>query len=121
MNDLSAVPVEAVNAFLKSLEDADIPEISRVLIYGSRARGDHHEESDLDIAIVFRGKPPAKRQTIRDEIRRKSIEARFTFGFVVSPQALWEDSLAHPERMPNAGFYRDVNRDAIEWTSGASN
>lgn len=27
------------------------PEIARVIIYGSRARGDHRPESDLDVAV----------------------------------------------------------------------
>jgi predicted nucleotidyltransferase len=27
------------------------PEIARVIVYGSRARGDHRPESDLDVAV----------------------------------------------------------------------
>ncbi|QLC23839.1 nucleotidyltransferase domain-containing protein [Parasphingopyxis algicola] len=30
------------------------PEISQVYLYGSRARGDHRPDSDIDLAIVMK-------------------------------------------------------------------
>jgi predicted nucleotidyltransferase len=39
-------------------------DIAEVWLYGSRARGDHHEESDIDLAIVTNGKDVAARQLI---------------------------------------------------------
>ncbi len=31
--------------------------IERIVLFGSRARGDHHEESDWDMAVVLKGTP----------------------------------------------------------------
>jgi predicted nucleotidyltransferase len=33
----------------------DKPKIAEVWLFGSRVRGDHHDESDLDIALVMAG------------------------------------------------------------------
>jgi predicted nucleotidyltransferase len=39
-------------------------EIAEVWLYGSRARGDHRTDSDLDLAVVVVGKSVAERQVI---------------------------------------------------------
>jgi predicted nucleotidyltransferase len=36
-------------------------EIAEVWLYGSRARGDHRDESDIDLAIVIKGQDPNTR------------------------------------------------------------
>ncbi len=38
------------------------PEIAQVWLYGSRARGDHHPNSDIDLAIVTVGQTLSERQ-----------------------------------------------------------
>ena len=38
------------------------PEIAQVWLYGSRARGDHRPDSDIDLAIVTVGQTLSKRQ-----------------------------------------------------------
>ena len=60
-------PVQAIDprvrrgiaAFLEWLPTIDLPPVSRIILYGSHARGDFHEESDVDLAVVQVGRVPA--------------------------------------------------------------
>ena len=49
-SDLDLDTKRAVGSFMTHLADAKLPAISRVLLYGSRARGDYQADSDVDIA-----------------------------------------------------------------------
>ncbi len=37
---------------------ASIPEVEQVILYGSRARGDHHKGSDIDFMLIGSGITP---------------------------------------------------------------
>lgn len=51
------VPLDPVLIRLKhELRAIYGPRLERVLLYGSRARGDHHDESDYDVLVVL--EPP---------------------------------------------------------------
>ena len=56
--DLDQDTRTAVNSFVEHLSPVGLPGISRLLLYGSRARGDYREDSDVDIAVVFAGAAP---------------------------------------------------------------
>ncbi len=51
---------------------AATPEVERVILYGSRARGDHDPRSDIDLAVAC---PGASRDTWRS-IREKIEQTR---------------------------------------------
>ncbi len=67
-----------------------------VILFGSRARGDADEYSDMDVLVVL--EEPAKR-TAREYVSRAAWEAGFEHGIVVVPvtvsRAEWEEG---PER-----------------------
>lgn len=44
------------------------PAVSKILLFGSRARGDHHDKSDYDIAIVAPGLTLEQKNRFSDEI-----------------------------------------------------
>ena len=56
--DLDGETRRAVEAFMAELRATDLPGLSRVLLYGSRARGDHDRWSDVDIAVALAGSDP---------------------------------------------------------------
>ena len=108
--------VKAIDAFVSALPPACLPPAARVLLYGSRARGDFLPESDADLAVVLPGEPPKKMRMQFDfEMRDTTYGARAAFGFLVSPIIIWEESLAHPNSTDNPAFYKNVLRDGIEW------
>jgi len=74
----------------KDLAEAALPgRIERVVLFGSRARGDASEASDWDVAVVFRGPPPRRHE------ERFLIQAAYRVlcetNELVLPLALTED------------------------------
>lgn len=49
---LTTTEQESVAGFLEGLAERCGDQIARVILFGSRARGDHDEESDIDLLVV---------------------------------------------------------------------
>jgi predicted nucleotidyltransferase len=71
--DSGSAHEQAFEAFAERLTDACGEEIEEIILYGSVARGDHREHSDVDILII-----------IRDESTRESVQEHASYiGFDV--------------------------------------
>jgi predicted nucleotidyltransferase len=57
------VDEDLLKAIVKRLVDAADPE--RIVLFGSRARGDHQSDSDLDLLIVADSAEPPHRRAVR--------------------------------------------------------
>ncbi|MYK37585.1 MAG: nucleotidyltransferase domain-containing protein [Gammaproteobacteria bacterium] len=121
MNNRSAVDsstAQAMDEFIARLREADLPPVQRVLLYGSRARGDYHEESDIDIAVVFPGAPPdAYPYRLLHQLSGIAYEIVLSRRGDVypSPRPVFEDQLADPSTAKNPEFYQSIAQDGIEW------
>ena len=86
--------------------------VAQAIVFGSRARGDHRPDSDLDLAIVLNGDR-------RDFIDTKLDMAGIAFdvlmetGILVQPLPLWDGDLAYPERFTNPALIRTIAKDGI--------
>ena len=72
--------VELVKKF-KSLLSEQLREGFEVIVFGSRARGDADEDSDLDVLVVTQ---EARTKELRDFVSRCAWEAGFDSGIVIS-------------------------------------
>ena len=108
---------KAVDIFLARLPITQLPPIKRALLYGSRARGDFHEESDVDLAIVLPGARPATKSLLDLHFLLADAEwnALDETELRVSAWPVWEDDLANPERTPNPDFFQNMTQEGIEW------
>ena len=107
----------AVNIFLARLPTTRLPPVKRALIYGSRARGDFHEESDVDLAIVLQGARPEAKSLLDLHFLLADAEwnALDETELRVSAWPVWEDDLANPERTLNPDFFQSMTKEGIEW------
>ena len=116
--DLDEVTRRAVELFMAELQAANMPGLSRVLLYGSHARGDHDRWSDIDIAVVLSGSKPGDKA--RSELNERlwdissKIRSDSDYRFDIACLAIWEDDLSHPKQRKNPVFYRNVLADGIE-------
>ena len=84
----------------------------KLLLFGSRARGDNVPESDADVAVIFRG-----RITDRWSLRRLIIEETYAIllesGLYIQPWPLEEDGLGNPDKSSNPALLRNIVREGI--------
>lgn len=82
--------------------------IVQLVIYGSKARGDSHPESDLDVLLIVRNEADA----LRRPLRRLGYDLGVTFNAVPSilayTQAEWER-----RKQSGSPFREAVERDAV--------
>ena len=101
------------------LAEAKLPDISRVLLYGSRSRGEYQAGSDVDIAVVLVGNNPGADarhdlQMLLSEIRSRAM---IQTNMPVSAIVVWDAELREPEKQRNPDFYRNVRVDGIDITA----
>ncbi len=81
-------------AFVERLHLRYGDDLVRVRLFGSKARGDSHDESDLDLLVVLRMKDGTYRQHWR-EIVDISAEIELEYGYVTSLIIKSESDYAH--------------------------
>ena len=119
LDELDACTQEAVRLFLSRLGAVSLPPISRVLLYGSRARGDHRHDSDVDIVLVFVGTRPdfdKRAEVYRDlevvecnacaDLKKPRVE--------ITSFAYWQDEFDESDKQFNPDFFRNVLADGID-------
>ena len=90
-SDISTDPM--VDKVVKVIAEAIRPE--KIILFGSRAKGDAEPDSDIDLVIIYSG-PKTKRE-LKLEIH--GLFERYDFSmdlFVLTPQELaWQEKIAN--------------------------
>jgi predicted nucleotidyltransferase len=94
--------------YCKALKEQHPGAVRRLLIYGSKARGTAHAESDLDVLLVVKNQAAAHKR----ELRRIGYLLAATSDAVPSIFAYTEDEWESRRRHGSA-FRRAVERDAV--------
>ena len=81
-------------------------------LFGSRARGDHEPDSDVDVAVVLDQKVPRSFALTR-EILEDTYDLLLETGFDIQPWPLERGSLEEPDAHPNPTVSRAVSREGI--------
>lgn len=79
---------------------ADRYGIAGALLFGSRARGTHHSDSDADLAVILRGEPQ-RVFPVAQEMADVAYEVLLETGINVSPLPVWLDEWTLPETYRN--------------------
>ncbi|PMS33436.1 nucleotidyltransferase family protein [Trinickia symbiotica] len=87
-------------------------QVSRALLFGSRARETHSQESDADIAVILPGQH-GRRTPIALEMAGIAFDVLLETGVLVEALPLWEDEMDHPELFSNPALIKNILREGI--------
>ncbi len=80
-----------------------------VILYGSYARGDYNEESDIDLLILVDKENISRNDRIR--ISYPLYDIGFDTGMVISPKIFTKQNWVEPKLV--TPFYVEVNREGV--------
>lgn len=80
MSTLTPVEQKVLGLFVKHLNRVYPGEVEKVILYGSRARGDNRPDSDMDILILVKNKKRINRDKIYDFV----IDTELEYGIGIS-------------------------------------
>jgi predicted nucleotidyltransferase len=92
----------ALNEFVKTLKERYKGRIKKIILFGSYARGDYTEESDIDILIIG--------DVSQREVSFLSAEILLKYGEVISAIVKSEEEF---EKYRNFSFYKNVLKEGI--------
>ena len=107
--------LQGIRSFQRHLATVQTPTVSRIILYGSYARGDYWEESDVDLAVVFTGQAANAEERMRLILllSAPAAKVRDEMPVLISPMAMWESDLKHPEDRVNPAYYRNVVAEGL--------
>jgi predicted nucleotidyltransferase len=91
---LTSAEQEAVDAHTQALRDVFGQRLERVILFGSRARGDAHAESDIDVMAVLSG---AVGLADICTAARAAVQVLVDTGIYIEALLLSHDEYEHPE------------------------
>jgi uncharacterized protein len=84
----------------------------RLILFGSRARGDHAPDSDADVAVVMRI-PIEDRWRLKSQIIDETYPILLDTGLYIQPWPVAQPELDDPGKAPNPALLRNVLKDGV--------
>ena len=103
----SEVP-DIVHAVKQRLAAMCGPRLVKVCLFGSRARGDHSPDSDIDVAAVIRDLDRREKMALLDAVAEIEFERSTSISALVLSEAVFAELLARERRIA-----LDIERDGI--------
>ena len=110
-NKLKLITDDTVKAILSVSKN-----VEKIILFGSQARGDSVEESDIDILVIV-DIPEEQLDRVKDEMHDLASDISLEQDEVVS--LIISDKQEY-DTMANTLFYRNVARDGVELYGKAS-
>ena len=110
----SHIPVKTLSATRAFAERvAHAYPTQKAILFGSRARGTEHDESDADVAIILKGAvgPFIKTKMAMNDIAHDIL---LDTGIRIQPLPVWEAEWAHPENYSNPHLLHNIAHDGID-------
>jgi DNA invertase Pin-like site-specific DNA recombinase/predicted nucleotidyltransferase len=107
---LDADTARAARAFMKRLE-GKYPTVEG-LVYGSRARGSHRDDSDADIAVILKGERGDRSAAVID-MAGIAVDVLQETGILVQALPLWENEMNRPELFSNPALIENIKREGL--------
>lgn len=97
-----------LNAYRAELDKEHPGAVQEMLIYGSKARGEAHADSDLDVLLIVRNEATAFKRELRRIGYRLAATTDVLPSILAYTQEEWES-----RKRSGSTFRKTVERDAI--------
>jgi uncharacterized protein len=87
-------------------------DVAALMLFGSRARGDHARHSDADVAVLLDGHHQRLLPT-KLAMADEAFEILLETGVRIQPLPIWEDEWANPERSANPALLQNIAREGL--------
>ncbi len=85
--------------------------IIKIVLYGSYARGDYHNDSDIDIAAIVQGDRAVLQEGLR-QVWDTSSDLELKYGTIVSPTVIpYEEFEKYKNDLP---YYRNIQSEGVD-------
>jgi predicted nucleotidyltransferase len=108
LDNLTDKEIEALKKLKSSLKGFLGDRLVKFVLYGSRAKGDYDQESDIDIAIVVKGLS----RELKNQILDKVAGIEFVYLTPLSTFVLSEEEFEHLKRRERR-IALDIEREGI--------
>ena len=86
--------------------------VQQAILFGSRARGDAHEESDADVAVILKG-PEGHFVHTKMAMDDIAYDVLLDTGIRVQPLPVWEGQWQQPGHYSNPRLLNNIVREGI--------
>lgn len=83
-----------------------------LILFGSRARGDHNRDSDADVAVLLRGVHQRLLPT-KLAMADEAFDVLLETGIRIQPLPIWEDEWADPDHYANPLLLKNIAREGV--------
>lgn len=99
---------EIAKEYKSALQELYGDDLAELVLFGSYARGDQHDESDVDFAVVFRDNHP---RTLEDKMKISSLGAYLSlkYGLMVSSLSV----MLNKKQTSMQGVYQEIRKEGI--------
>jgi predicted nucleotidyltransferase len=87
-------------------------DIAGAILFGSRARGTHAEDSDADLAILLRG-PRGNTPHVAGDMSGDAFDVLMKTGIDIQPVPVWMDQWERPETAANPALLKNIASEGI--------
>lgn len=98
---------QALRAFVNYLHTLLPDKVDFVALFGSKARGEGHQNSDIDVLVIL----AQEDRILRREILRQAARLSLMYDVILSPRVVGAERW---QKMRGFSLYQNVQRDAIE-------
>lgn len=98
---------DAILQSIVALGSKVLPQGARIILFGSQARGDAHEESDWDLLILIKDKPKGD---VFGDYGYPFVEMGWEYGTYFSPKIYTYSEWAERKGTP---FYDNIQREGV--------
>lgn len=84
----------------------------QLILFGSRGRGDYHDESDADVAVILSGQPGNFVET-KLAMAGLAFDVLVETGVLIQALPVWECEWANPVGYSNPALLQNIAREGI--------